>query len=776
MEIINRIQFQERNKISVGKFIRKVISYLYNELMRTLTDFMTRQTGKEQKKVILINTIKETHKAIKKLEKFVKNCNKFPKLDHLDKLSAIMYSYGNYIHEVTDKLYFTNNMCKDFRLPGYNLSEANKVITNTSHPDLKSKIADGFNHLKFTEAKEKIFDFFEKFAYNENFYNNDRGSVIDNMRKQIISLLDVNNEILKARSSDRKITFQNDKFVFTFGEMIEYKLMVFIPAGVGVASYYCYEIKIIDERKCYNIQPMRILNFLNEELYKAVQIGLEEFNGLALAEVAGFLSDFNTKYILPELFHIIERFVKDYIDHTLRAPVAITFSPKSDMNIKVINQIETDAFGMEIRMDTQMPEYIFITYSHQLLCDDPVVFAGGITTRIGFNSLNNYNWEKMLSHCFKDFRKIHLDILTERVRAICKNGLMTHQISVDQEMEKVFVQFDAGLLFSIILNNKGGIEVTDDEFLFKSKKDYHSRFNLLMKEMVMTNQGYHNEEINNIIFNSYIESYFNMLSINVGTEIIENNVNLSFCIVDHSLHQVYLYIPIRLRREYSYLDDYNIAIRDGEGNVTNVTNEFNLLNGLTSHPSVREFYELITTRKSFAITKSFLRLIYNFLTILSNTYEDFFRIYIDNYTLAPLSKVTPGTDYIIIDWNENQEVLQRILMAGLIEPDNTDFFYKFFKRISISTKNYIIRLYLNDSFIEEFFSFINLTSHCLFLNDYLIHYDKDNISISIYFLTKINNRSDNTQIKRFFSRILNKLINYLRKTLRVINSKFDVNF
>jgi hypothetical protein len=39
MEIINRIQFQEKPKISVGRVIRQVVCYLYNEMTRTLNEY-----------------------------------------------------------------------------------------------------------------------------------------------------------------------------------------------------------------------------------------------------------------------------------------------------------------------------------------------------------------------------------------------------------------------------------------------------------------------------------------------------------------------------------------------------------------------------------------------------------------------------------------------------------------------------------------------------------------------------------------------------------------
>jgi hypothetical protein len=47
-----------------------------------------RQTNRENKKMILVNAIREFHKAVKKLQKFIKNCGKFPKVDRLDVISA----------------------------------------------------------------------------------------------------------------------------------------------------------------------------------------------------------------------------------------------------------------------------------------------------------------------------------------------------------------------------------------------------------------------------------------------------------------------------------------------------------------------------------------------------------------------------------------------------------------------------------------------------------------------------------------------------------------
>jgi hypothetical protein len=38
MEIINKLEFQERNKISVGNAIRRFVSHLHTELMRKINE------------------------------------------------------------------------------------------------------------------------------------------------------------------------------------------------------------------------------------------------------------------------------------------------------------------------------------------------------------------------------------------------------------------------------------------------------------------------------------------------------------------------------------------------------------------------------------------------------------------------------------------------------------------------------------------------------------------------------------------------------------------
>jgi hypothetical protein len=681
-----------------------------------------------------------------------------------------MYSYGNYIHEVTDKLYFTSNMCKDLRLPAFNLPEANKVITNTSHCDLKAKIAEGFNHFKFTEPKEKIFDFFEKFAYNENYSNNERNNIIENIRKQVISHLDINNEIIKNKCTRQRIAFQNDKFILTFGELVEYKLMVFIPSGMSVMCYYCYEIKIVDERKYNNIQPMRILSFLNEELYKAVQIGMDDFTGLGLSDVVGFLNDFNTKYILPELFSNLKRFIKELIEVKLRLPVNVTYL-KKNMQIRLLNEIQTEEFSIEVYMDEDA-DYIFLKYSHELLNDNPVIFVDESICRVSFNELTSYNWEKLFTYKLKEFRKIHLHILTGRLSEICKRGIMNYDICIDQEMEKINFYFEKGLIFSIILNSRGGIEITDDEFLLKGKKDYYSNFHIIIKKLDME-EAY---EYHNLLLKAFIESYFDLLSLSNTIEIIEKGFKITFALIDHNMHKLHLNLVIYTNRSYITLAGYSFTLFDEGGNETDITKHFdifkNLLKNATNTTTVKELYSLLNNKNFFRFSKKFLKLVHSFITILLHTYEDFFRMFIDNYTLTPMSKVSPDMDFIIIDWTETREILQHVL-TNFIEPENTDYFYKFFKRIQISTKNFIFRLYLQEEFIKTYFGLINLTSHCLFLYDYFIAYNKDDMCISIYYLTKINNRSDNNQIRKFFSKILNKIINFIRKTLPIINSNIN---
>jgi hypothetical protein len=55
-------------------------------------------------------------------------------------------------------------MCKFYRLPKFDIIEATNVITNNAHIELRSKIANAFEFLKFSENKEKVFEFYEKYS------------------------------------------------------------------------------------------------------------------------------------------------------------------------------------------------------------------------------------------------------------------------------------------------------------------------------------------------------------------------------------------------------------------------------------------------------------------------------------------------------------------------------------------------------------------------------------------------------------------------------------
>jgi hypothetical protein len=745
---------------------------------------LSKQTNREIKRTTLVETIKEFHRAIKKLQKFVKSCSKFPKIEKLDvnfylnkKLAAIMYSYGTYIHEVTDKLFFTNNMCKDFRLPPFDLTQANKFITGTCHQDLKIKISEGFNHFKFTEKKETIFDFYEKFGYNENYNKNDINYVIENMRKQIINILDINNEILKFNKFGEKVCFQYDKFIFTFGNLIEYKIIPLIPAGVDIICYYCYEINIISDKKYYSIiQPMKFLQHFNNELYNKIQIKVDNFTGLNIAELGEVLKEFNAKYILPDIFYYIMLFIRDYLDVKLRIPVSVKYESNS-MSISLVNSNITEDFKLIVNLD-QEQRYLYLNSSHELLSENPIVFVNNTSRRIGFNELAIISWEKLMLAKISEFRKIHLEKLISKLSANIRSCSMAIKCNIDYELEKASYFFERNLLFSIILNKKGGVSLADHEFLFKGKRDYFVKLDNIIQGYLSEQDNLPVVDLDLIIFSSFIETYFSLLNYKVTILKDADCFTLSYLILEHSLQRLTVDFVLRFKNNcVSILDSYMSLTNKDNVFKFNIAEDFNIVENLTKKDpksiNSRKLTSLLNETINKKFTENLLKSIHYFLTLINNNYEDFFRVFIDNFNLTPNLKVNPDMENLVIDWNEKNEVLQKIICNNFIEADNTDYFYKMFNKIHINTKNLIIRLYIKEDFLKTYFTGFNLATHCLFVNDYLIGYDNKELCISIYYLTKINNKSDNTQFKKFYSKTINKIINFWRKASPILTSKIN---
>ncbi len=116
----------------------------------------------------------------------------------------ILFEFNVKVVESVDQLYYTNEMCKSYRIPAFDLYQSAKVINNASHPRLKKKIAAVVNNVAIQEKKEKVFYFLENFFYCENLNEKDAPAAIERMKKESLFELNLVSKLLKLQNLEKR--------------------------------------------------------------------------------------------------------------------------------------------------------------------------------------------------------------------------------------------------------------------------------------------------------------------------------------------------------------------------------------------------------------------------------------------------------------------------------------------------------------------------------------------------------------------------------------------
>jgi hypothetical protein len=118
-----------------------------------------------------------------------------------------MYEFNSKVAEAVNQIFFTNEMCKFYRLPAFDLTQSSKVVSSNSHSELKMKISSAIQSNIRAEKKENIFLFTEKFYYGENLEESDLNSAFEKLKLESLYFLDLPNTLLTMKD------FQSGEFV-----------------------------------------------------------------------------------------------------------------------------------------------------------------------------------------------------------------------------------------------------------------------------------------------------------------------------------------------------------------------------------------------------------------------------------------------------------------------------------------------------------------------------------------------------------------------------------
>ena len=116
----------------------------------------------------------------------------------------ILYEFNARVIESVNQLYYTNEMCKFYRTPSFNLNQTSNVINNTAHPQLKKKISSIINGVVAQEKKAKVFLFLEKFFYEENISESEVVNAMERMKRESSFELNLGSNLLKLQDTERR--------------------------------------------------------------------------------------------------------------------------------------------------------------------------------------------------------------------------------------------------------------------------------------------------------------------------------------------------------------------------------------------------------------------------------------------------------------------------------------------------------------------------------------------------------------------------------------------
>jgi hypothetical protein len=116
----------------------------------------------------------------------------------------ILYEFNAKVSESISQLFYTNEMCKFYRTPAFNLDQTSNVVNGSSHSELKKKISSIINNVVVQEKKEKVFYFLDKFFNGEDLEEGEVPNAIDRMKRESLFELNLGSRLLKLQDIEKR--------------------------------------------------------------------------------------------------------------------------------------------------------------------------------------------------------------------------------------------------------------------------------------------------------------------------------------------------------------------------------------------------------------------------------------------------------------------------------------------------------------------------------------------------------------------------------------------
>jgi hypothetical protein len=521
---------------------------------------------------------------------------------------------------------------------------------------------------------------------------------------------------------------------------------------------------------------------------------------LKLPELQIILRQFTSKYIYNNVFKQIKIYLKEYINKKVKVPFTLKSPNVNEMNLTLNYVNKSQDFCLNLKIDpSDVIDYFTLNSSHLIVNESPLVFTKNYSHKINFYNLGKMNIEKIICDKIKEFQKIQIYSLYEKLRKI-KSLFLPFKIILNDDNSKISFYFSQGggensnfLLFSVINNIKGEIQIIDDQFVFKSNTNKEN--NLSLKDYILyhINKNINLDErlllqFNEFVFSNFIYTYFNMFHQFLSYEKFNpafNQIGLKFLIMENKANnkRIFMNLPISIHKgnkinfnNYSeiFFEVYDIIKSDSIFNFP--------LKEIISYDKEKDRDKIINFESFFlkstdSIKKfeiSTLKKIYHFVNHIQNSFEDIFRNILDSLTYITNPNIDSGNVILKLSI---KEILSSDSIKIFLDKDNIEAIEFYFKDIEIHRKNLIFKILLNEENLKSKFANRELTNYSIMDNDSIILFNSSDFSINIYFLTKMNIKAihEYSHYKRFFTRISNKMLNFIKKVSGLVNTR-ELNF
>ncbi len=543
-------------------------------------------------------------------------------------------------------------------------------------------------------------------------------------------------------------------------------------------SYFCKDILLHSNHKYFSDSLAKLKSYLpllnNNLIFPNIQIIINETDlNLQLNQLQNILRSFLSKYFYKIVFEKIKSHLKENLLSKSKVPFKIKINTKNEIIFYLRFDLDPTEFTLglkfnleEINLDSTVNDFNFaniqfhLVTSHHLISLSPLIFIKDVKDSFFFNHFDYFNFEILIAQKIQNFEKIYIHSIFQKVKKI-KSIFLPLYVRIDEENSKISILFKPEmLLFSLFIDLKGSLQVTDEKYIFSSNKENNNilRENCLnhIRDVKNIQKETSLLEFSEFLFYNFLNKFFalkNMSFIYEKFDSAYNHVQLKFILSG----KICVLIPLQILEHNNYQFGAITCEDLFEDNKKEKLGHLNY--SKFSQILDEELHNFFKKFEKNNLTLATFNNIANFILHIQITYNSFFKNLIEISSQVKALKI------------ETEKIQFEIKDFLTIDNSSVELFNTLFEDIQIYNKNLIIKIKCREKAVKSYF--FKLDTFCIFDNDNIICFDKNDFTINFYFITKTNIRtiSDVFLIKRFCEKILLKLIAYIKKQIHIINEE-----